>query len=473
MGVRSYYVPGGGLNRLQHGAAVNENEQEVRDKTPSPVEAVRAHLEAGLPEEAARAVTAMHVADGAQLLETLEPEYRVGLVQYLDPGHAAGIFEQLNTDDAVDLSAALARPVIAEILDRTSSDVAADILRGLPEDLRREAIESMERAEEVTALLPYEDETAGGLMVPDYVVLRQWMTAEDAVARLRGTVPNPVFSNYLFVLDRRDRLVGIAHLRDLVLAEADMRVRDIMDPNVITVDADRDQEECAQLMSRYDIQQLPVVDGHGHMLGVILTEDILDVLEEEATEDIMHLGSMTGTDRVLGPLNRSFRTRAPWLLLNLGTVLLAAAVITIFESTISKAAFIAAFLPMVASQGGIAGTQTMTLVTRGIALGDLTFASSRRALYREMLLGLANGVVFGLVAGLVAYLWKGSTTLGFVVAVAMFLNLIVAGFFGAAVPLALRALKLDPALGAAVVVTTFTDVAGFGFILALAAWWIG
>ena len=449
------------------------SDEDVPDQRPSPLEAVRAQLEQADAEEAARSVAALHVADGAYLLEQLDADERLEVARHLQPDHAAKVLEQLDTDDAVAIAQALSGPEASQVLDQTSPDVAADILRALPEEQRRSVIQAMARAGDVVPLLTYEDETAGGLMVPEYVVLRDWMTVEEAVAHLRGSPPIPVASNYLFVLHRRNGLAGIVHLRDLVLAEAETHVRDVMDPSVVTVDPDTDQEECARVMTRYDIQQLPVVDESRRMLGVILSEDIMDVLEEEATEDILHLGSTTGGDRVLGPIDRSFRLRAPWLALNLGTVLLAAAVISIFESTLSKAVFVAAFLPMVASQGGIAGTQTLTLVTRGIVLGDLTFANARRALTKELLLGVANGVVFGVVAGGIAYWWKGNLNLGFVVAVAMMLNLIVAGVFGAAVPLALRALRLDPALGAAVVVTTFTDVAGFGMTLALAAWWIG
>ena len=451
---------------------MQEQSQKATDKTPTALEVAKAHLDRSEASGAAEVLSTLHVADAAQILEALTSEERVLVVEEFDPELTAHILAQLDAETAVAISLSLAQQFVSEVLDRASPDVAADILRGLPEERRLEVINGMSRAGDVTPLLAYEDETAGGLMVTDYVVLREWMVAEEAVAYLRGRVPNKVSSNYLLVLDRRNSLEGVVHLRDLVLAPADARVRDLMDLSVISVGPDVDQEECARIMARYDVAQLPVVDEEGHILGVILTEHIIDVLEDEATEDILHLGSMGASERVLGPMRRSFTSRLPWLLLNLGTVVIAASVINAFQSTISSVVFIVAFLPMVASQGGIAGTQTLTLITRGMALGDLTFANAKRVLVREAVLGVANGLVIGVVAGALAYAWKGSFTLGLVIFGAMVLNLIVAGLFGTMVPLALKALRMDPALGAAVVVTTFTDVAGFGFTLAFASFWL-
>ncbi|MEE9285676.1 MAG: magnesium transporter [Dehalococcoidia bacterium] len=444
--------------------------EKLTEKTPPAEQVVRHLLEQGQAREAAQAVAALHVADGAGLVGRLEPQQQIEVVRHLEPDQTAQLLAQLDTSDAVAIANALDDAAVSNILDRTSPDVAADILRAFPPERRQRTIDSMARARDVSPLLPYEDESAGGLMVPEFVVLREWMTAEESIAYLRGAKPPAESSNYLFVLDRRNALSGVVNLRDLVLAPAETLVRELMNPNVITVKPGTDQEECARVMSRYDLVQLPVADDQNQVLGVILSEDIIDVLEEEATEDMMRLASIGVNERVLGPFRRGFRSRLPWLLLNLGTVILAAAIINIFEDTIRGAVFLAVFLPMVASQGGIAGTQTLTMVTRGLALGELTLANSGRLLRREIALGVANGVVFGLIAGALAYAWKGNADLGIVVGLAMVLNLLVAGMFGAAVPLALKAMRMDPALGSAVLLTTVTDVAGFGFVLTLAAW---
>ena len=442
------------------------------DRTVMPVETVERLLQEGDAREAAATVAALHEADGAATLHQLGTDERHLVAQHLDPGATAKVLEEMDIDEAASLVLGLEDDLPATVLSLTSADVAADVLHALPPDQAESLIQDMPNAEEVTALLQYEDESAGGLMLPDFVVLRAWMTAEEAIAFLRGTRPKSETSNYIFVLDRSNALAGVVSLRDLVLAPAHSLVRDSMNPSVVKVSPGTDQEECARILQRYDLQQLPVVDDQGQVLGVILAEDIIDVMEQEATEDMLRLASVQKTERVLGPVPRGFRNRSPWLLLNLFTVLLAATIISVFEETIAAAAFLAVFLPMIASQGGVAGSQTVTLVTRGLALGELTFRDTWRVLMREIALGIGNGVGTGVIAGALAYAWKGSAALGLVVGTAMVLTLIVAGLFGATVPLVLRALRLDPALGSVVLVTTVTDMAGFGFVLALAVAWL-
>ena len=445
---------------------------EAMEDGTNPLDLVEDLIAADDLAAAVAAVANLHIADGARVLENLDREAQALIAGRLPPEHVGQVLEHLDIEDAVDLSSALDPAVLSDILDEASPDVAADVLRGLPEDERDAVIGAMGRALTVAPLLNYSDDTAGGVMVPDFVSLRDWMNTEDAVSHLRNYSPDQVYSNYLLVLDRRNVLVGVVHMRDLVLASAAAPIREVMDPKVIRVGPEADQEECVRVVQRDDLSQLPVVDDQGRALGVILGEDILDVIEEEATEDMLRLASIAGAERVLNPIGRSFRNRFPWLLLNLGTVLIAATVINVFEDTIASAAFLAVFLPMVASQGGIAGTQTLTLVTRAIALGDLTWANAKRPLTKEILLGVANGVVFGVVAGALAWVWKGNIDLGLIVLTAMTANLLVAAAAGYVTPLALKAARMDPAVGAAVVVTTFTDVAGFGFLLGLAAWWL-
>ncbi len=449
---------------------MEEQTTELEERAPSTLQIVEGLLDHGLLQDAADSLAPIHEADAASVLEQLSPTEQLDIVRHLSSEQAAALLGQLHRDAAVSVANGMDGVALSRILDLASLDVAADLLRGLPWDYRQGIMDGMQRADEVAALLPYEDQSAGGLMIPDLVALRDWMTAEQTIAHLRGSKPRADTSNYLLVLDLHSRLAGVVNLRDLVLASATTAVRDLMDREVHTVESGTDQEDCARVMTQYDLTQLPVVDENRQLLGLILSEDIMDVLEEEATEDMLLLASFGETEKILSPLRRSFRTRLPWLLLNLGTVLLAASIINIFESTIAGAAFLAVFLPMVASQGGIAGTQTLTLVTRGLALGELPLASARRALAKEAALGVINGVLFGLVAGSLAYWWKGNADLGIVVGVAMVLNMMVAGVFGAGVPLTLKALRLDPALGSAVLLTTVTDIAGFGILLALASW---
>jgi len=451
---------------------MDEPQAEVQFEGVEPLGLVEAQIAAGNFDDAAATVATLHLADGAHVLENLDQQGQSVIASRLGSEHMAHMLDHLDSETAIMISTTLSLSAVADILDQASPDVAADVLRGLPDADRETLMVSMNRALEVAPLLAYPDDSAGGLMVPDFVSLRDWMNSEEAVTHLRRFSPAHVSSNYLLVLDRREVLVGIVHMRDLVLAPEQAPVGELMDLHVLSVAPNTDQEECARIVQRNDVSQLPVVDDEGRALGVILGEDILDVIEEEATEDMFHLASIAGAERVLNPIGRSFRNRFPWLLLNLGTVLLAATVINVFESTIASAAFLAVFLPMVASQGGIAGTQTLTLVTRSIALGDLAWSNAKRPLVKELGLGLVNGVVFGFVAGALAWAWKGNEELGLVVMVAMMANLLVSALAGYLTPLGLRAARLDPAVGAAVVVTTFTDVAGFALLLGLAAWWL-
>ena len=269
-------------------------------------------------------------------------------------------------------------------------------------------------------------------------------------------------------MDQNDRLLGSLSIARLALARPTSLVGEIAEREIISVTAETDQEECARLMERYNLNQLPVVDGDGRLTGVILAQDMVDVMEEEATEDMYRMAGVAG-ERVTGPLSNSLRRRLPWLYINLCTVLLAGLMISFFESTIFRFTALAVFLPVVAGQGGIGGTQTATLVVRSMALGELPRHLGLRILSREMALGLINGALLGLAVGLVAYAWKGNVTLALVLGSAMLGNMLVAGLAGAGVPLLLRRLGMDPAVSSSVFVTTFTDVIGFVLFLGLAA----
>ncbi len=325
----------------------------------------------------------------------------------------------------------------------------------------------MEESDQVVPLLAYPDDTAGGLMTTDYAAVRAAVTAGTALDTLRllseqGREPGTVFA-----LDDEGRLVGQLSVRRLALARPNTLVADLMAPVPSCALVDTDQEECARLREHYDLPEVPVTSPDGLLIGVIPASALQDVAEREATEDMFRIAGMPG-ERLFGPKRRSVRSRLPWLTINLGTTFLAAAVVGLFQSTIAKAVVLAAFLPVVAGQGGISGTQTLTLVVRSIAMGELTGPRARRVLAREATLGALHGVLLGIMVGVVAFLWHGNIALSLVLGLAMLGNMLVAGFVGAAVPLLLRWLGFDPAVSAAVVVTTATDVMGFFFFLGLA-----
>ena len=428
---------------------------------------VRGHLARREYEAALPIFVSLHPADQAVLLVEADQEHRQGLLAFLGTEESAGILEQMEPEEAVEVFGRLEAPALASILDTASPDVAADVLKQLPEERSQRTLEGMGEREEVAPLLAYPDESAGGVMTPEFLSVRDDMSAANALDSLRIRGPDAESISLIFISDAEGKLVGSLSVARLALARPSSMVRDIMEPDVVSVAASTDQEECARLMERYDLNYLPVVDQERRLIGVILVEDVVDVLDEEATEDMYRMTGIGG-ERLFGPLPSSIRRRLPWLYLNLGTTILAALVINMFESTIEKVVVLAVFLPVVAGQGGIGGTQTLTLVIRSIALGDVPERRAFGLLARELFLGLIHGILLGVAIGLLAYAWKGNWMLGIVLGVAMVGNMAVAGLMGAATPLMLRLCRLDPALGSAVVVTTITDVVGFLLFLGIA-----
>ena len=437
-----------------------ERAHEIMDR-------VRALLAQQEFEAALSSFYELHPADQSDLLAELDAVEQERLVRALAPDESARILEQMEPEAAAEVFGEMEAPALADILDEARPEVAVDLLKQLPEAQSQEALEGMEGSGGVTPLLEYGDDSAGGIMTPEYVYARDDVTAGIALDSVRIMSARAEEMGVIPIVDEERRLVGSLNVVRLALARPSNVVRDIMDPEVVSVTVGTDQEECALLMERYDLKYLPVVDEGRLLVGIILVEDLVDVLEEEATEDMYNMTGIGG-ERLFGRLGASFRRRLPWLFLNLGTALLAALVISLFESTIVRVVALAAFLPVIGGQGGIAGTQTLTLVIRGIALGDVPRRRTIRLLSRELLLAAIHGLLLGVVIGLLGYAWEGNWMLGVVLGVAMVGTMMVAGCAGAATPLLLRFFRADPALGSAVIVTTITDVVGFLLFLGIA-----
>ena len=409
----------------------------------------------------------LHPADQGEVLDELPTNTKQRLLEALPPEEAAEIFEHLDPEEVNPIAEELAPDVLSDILDETDPDVSADIIRHLPEEQAQNVLEEMEEAEEVIPLLQYPDDSAGGRMVLEYVVVKDSVTATDALNTLRSQEPEIEDIHSIYVADSEEKLVGELSIVRLALSRPNVLISELMDREIIAVTAETNQEECARVMERYDLDQLPVVNEEKKLVGIILSEDVIDVVEEEATEDMYKLAGIPG-ERVTGPLRSSIKNRLPWLSINLFTTFLAALVISMFESTIARVVTLAVFLPVVAGQGGIGGTQTLTLVVRSIALGEITKRGGIRLLGRETILGILHGLILGIIVGLVAYFWKGNYMLGAVLGIAMVGNMVIAGLTGAGIPLLLTRLRIDPAVASAVVVTTCTDVVGFFLFLGLA-----
>ena len=357
---------------------------------------------------------------------------------------------------------------LAEVLDLADPAAAAELLEQLPEGKRSATIDSMAAASHVETLLRYEDGTAGRLIDPEIPALSESATVPIALDRLRLMGGAAEQLNSLPVVNSDGILVGSLKPVRLALARPNATVGQIMDREVIPVSASADEEVAVQLITKLKVSDLPVVEDDGRLAGLIRAEDAVEVVQENVTEDMYRIAGI-GEERITGPLTDSVRSRFPWLALNLVTVFFAAAVIGFFESTIAKVVALAAFLPVVAGQGGIGGTQTVTLVVRSLATGELPRQLGLRLLRREIALGLIHGVVLGAIIGGIGWIWQGNPILGLVLALAMTGNMVVASIAGAGVPLLLRGFKMDPAVSAAVFVTTFTDVIGFALFLGLAA----
>ena len=408
--------------------------------------------------------------DQADVMSRLPRTSQVKILSWMTPRRLGMIVEELSPNDVVTISRDMDVSDISHVLDETSPDTAADVLREMPRELRAETLSTMKASNGVLPLIDYEDDDAGGHMTPQYIALNETMTVRRAIEYIRTTSSDINISEvtYILVVDQQNILKGGLNVSQLVTAENKDYIADVMYPNVISVSADTDQEECALIMERYNLLTLPVVDEKGRLEGIVKIEDMIYVLQEEATEDMYRMVGVAEEEKILGPFWDSVRGRLPWLCVNLATAGLAALVITLFQSTLGQVVALAAFLPVIAGQGGIVGTQTLTLVVRSMALGEISPANAKHLLLKELGLGLVHGFVLGLLAGIIVLIWHGNEYLALVVGVAMLANLCVAGVSGVVLPMSLKAAKLDPALSSAVVVTTITDVVGFLIYLGLA-----
>lgn len=421
------------------------------------------------PAEAADVVSALHPADGADVLEELDPAERVEVVEELEPEIGADVLIELDDAERADVARRLDLESLSELLDEMAPDDAADVLGDIDAQRAAAALAEMDRSDEVRELLAHDEESAGGLMIPHVIAFRQSTTVAQAIEFLRRHKPDEETSYYIFVTDASDRLIGVVSLRQLIVAEPQTTLGTIMNPDVIAADVDTDQEECARILSRYDLLALPIVDADRRLVGVVTADDLFDVAEEEATEDMYHLANLDADEDVYDSVWRSSRRRLTWLFINLPTALLAGWVVSRFESTIQLVPAMAAFLPIIGGQGGNAGIQTLTLIVRSLALGEIALRDSWRTLLREFSIGLVNGIIFGTCIGLLAILWEGSPLIGVIAGAAMLMNLVAAAVAGTLVPLGLRLFRIDPALASGVIVTTVTDVTGFFCLLGLTA----
>ncbi|WP_306119970.1 MULTISPECIES: magnesium transporter [unclassified Roseitalea] len=431
-------------------------------------------IRTGSEEALAQAVGPLHASEIGDLLQTLEPAERQELVALL--GERFDYSALTHIDDAArrDIVTVLPNEQIALALQQIDSDDAVYILEDMDEAEQADILARIPFTERIRLRrsLDYPEDSAGRRMQADFVAVPPYWNVGQTIDYLRDNEDLPVSFAQIFVIDPTFRLVGAVDLDRILRAQRDVRIEQIMRETRHAIPAVMDQEEAAQIFERYDLLSAAVVDENERLVGVLTIDDVVDVIQEEADEDIKRLGGV-GDEELSNTVIETTRSRFSWLLINLGTAVLASFVIGLFDATIEQMVALAVLMPIVASMGGNAGTQTMTVAVRALATRELDIYNAGRIVRRELMVGFLNGIMFALVIGIVASIWFWTPGLGAVIALAMIINMVSAALAGIFVPLILDRLKVDPAVASSVFVTTVTDVVGFFAFLGLAAWWFG
>jgi len=442
---------------------------DLQKTTQEYYQEIKNFLEINSFSEAIDEFLSLHPNDQVEVYDMLSPPERESILSRMGIQETAQLFSLQEDQDTLEAAESLSIERLADVLDEMAPDEAADLLLDLPPKQAAEALEQMEDAEEIIPLLEFPDETAGGRMTTEFIAINQEFTTSQAIDQLRLISPDSSMPYYIFVTDNQKKLTGITGLRELVVSQPTAPIRSIMDPEVISVDGWMDQEEVSNIMAQYDLSALPVVNHLHELIGVITHDDILDVIQEEATEDIYMLASVTDAElEPDSPIVEQLKGRLPWLVLNMITALFAAWVISNFEDIITLVAVLAVFQSVVAGLGGNAASQSVAMFVRSIALGKVPTGKTYNLLIRQMLVGLFQGLLIGIVVGVGVTIWKGNAYLGLVLGLALIGNLILAGIVGTLTPLGLKAIGQDPAMASTVLVTAVTDSLGFFIFLSLA-----
>ncbi|NNG07512.1 MAG: magnesium transporter [Desulfobacteraceae bacterium] len=402
----------------------------------------------------------MRPADLADLLEHLDREERLHIFEFLEPKGAGDVLVEMEAPAQESILDELDNQAISEIVQELDSDDAADLVGDLSAERARQIIDSVEDdvSEELEKLLPYPEDTAGGIMALEFVAVKSDATVQEAIETIRENREEVENVYYLFVVDDVDRLVGVVSLKDLVLEPPERKMNEIMNPEVISVLVHRDQEEVYHLVKKYDLVTIPVVDEQNRLIGRITHDDIIDVIEEEADEDISLMAGVIHQEIAEESSLKISRARLPWLIAGLFGGIVAAVVINQFESSLEKILALSFFFPVIMAMGGNTGTQAATVAVRGLATGDISLVHMGKRLWMEMKVALLNGVICGILLGLIVGVWLYDYRLGSIVALSLVLIIVNSGFIGAAVPLVLKRLDIDPALATGPFVTTTNDI---------------
>ena len=417
--------------------------------------------------DAARVLEQLDAADARDVIELLDPEVTASIVTEMNPARAAAVIETMPTENAAQVLADMDPDDRVDVLDEVVEARHDELVAGLDE----------EDQEEVRRLERYDPDTAGGIMTTQVTSLFEYLSVQDAIEQLRNLNEELEQMFYVYVIDSRQHLVGVLSMRDMILAQPSTVLRDLMIPNVRAVQGDMDQEEVAQIFKKFDYLAMPVVDEKHRLIGLITVDDIVDVLQEETTEDVHKLFGAGAEERLDSPWFFSFQKRVVWLLVNLLTSFAAAAIVAVFAGTIDALPILAVFMPIIAGMGGNASAQAMAVAVRGISIGKVDTRLIRHVIKREFFCGLATGLAVGVLTAVIASVYsagKGSDItaafgLGLIVFLALVINHTLACVSGAGIPFLMKRLGFDPAQSATIFATTVTDVVGFMALLGLAA----
>lgn len=417
----------------------------------------------------------LHPSEIAKILDLLKDKKRKIVIGLLPIDVASEAISEMDPESHPEnLLASLHTDLVTNIVEELSYDDATDIVSQLSEEKREEILENIdeEDASEIRKLLTYSEDSAGGLMSTEFIKINFAQNKRDALEEVANQSEEIENFYAIYVINDDERLIGTVSLKNLIKAKPQVQIVELLDENLIYVFTDTDQEEVAQLLSQYNLPGIPVVDKEMKLLGVISFDDVIDVLEEETTEDILKIANVSDEEELSGNWKDAVKSRVPWLMVNTVTAFIASSVIYFYQPTIQKITLLATFMPIIAGLGGNAGVQALAVTIRRISLNTLPDSKVLETIKKEVLVGIINGLVFGSVVSLVAIFNNHSPLLGVVVFLAMFGNLVIAGITGASIPIILEKLGFDPAVASSIILTAFTDTLGFLLILGLGSYFL-
>ena len=441
-----------------------------KPKKPDHLKPVLAALEASDNAQVNGILAELHPADIARILEGLPPEPRTTVWAQVDILHMGEVLLELPEAVRTDLVKLMDDKALVAAAHALDIDDIADLIPDLSDEVIAEILFDLDKQDRhrLDAVLSYPEDTAGGLMNVDAITVRENITLEVVLRYLRRRDELPEHTNRLFVVNRSDRLIGDLKLSKLLTADPKARVSQVMERDLVKFTALTPDKEVAAAFENYNLISAPVVDENSRLLGRITVDDVVDVIREQADRQVLAPAGLSEDQDIFAPVARSIRRRGIWLGVNLITAFIASWVIGLFEQVIQQVVALAVLMPIVASMGGNAGTQTLTLVVRGLAVGTISESNARRLLMRELMIGAVNGLIWALVVAVVAIWWYANLVIGAIIAAAMIINLAFAALSGVAIPFLVRRFGVDPALASGVILTTVTDVVGFFAFLGLA-----